>query len=290
MATVREKGYAHWDGKLGERRFPWWPITRTGILLAFKKKAFRFFFAAAFLPPFVALAGLYVSERLEDFKALVRSNKTLLAIDPSYFKDFLTNAGSLFSLILVLVFAAAGLIADDLRHNSLQLYFSRPLRKMDYLVGKMSVVAFFVLILTALPYLILVVFKLIFAGSFAFLGQYPWLPLSILGWSALLTVFLSFYILLLSATSRSNRYVSILVFTTYIFSDVLSAILRDIFRTPYMGLFSLRANLQQAGAFLFGRPLPLAVPAGWSFAVLAAICVLSAAVLNRKIRGVEVIE
>lgn len=290
MAIVREKGYTHWDGQLLERRFRWWPITRTGIQLAFKKKAFRFFFAAAFLPPFIALAGLYVSERLEDFKTLVRSNKALLSIDPGYFKIFLTNGSTLFGLILVLVFAAAGLVADDLRHSSLQLYFARPLGKTDYLVGKMSVIAFFVLVLTALPYLVLVVFKLIFAGNFKFVAQYPWLPLSILGWSVLLTVVLAFFVLLLSATSRSTRYVSILIFTTYIFSDALAGILTQIFKTPYMGLFSIRTNLQQAGAFLFGTKLPLDVPAGWSFAVLAGICALSAVVLSRKIRSVEVIK
>jgi ABC-type transport system involved in multi-copper enzyme maturation permease subunit len=290
MAVIREKGYAHWDGKLAERRFRWWPIARSGIRLAFRKKAFRFFFAGGFLPAFFALGGLYVSERLEDFKALVQSNRALLRIDPGYFKTFLVNPGFLFLIIVILIFAAAGLVADDLKHNSLQLYFSRPLTKKDYLLGKMSVVGFFVLALTGLPWLVLIVFKLIFAGNLKFLAEYPLLPLSIIGYAALLTVFFAFYFMLLSASSRNARYVAILVFTTYIFSDVLSGILTGIFRTPYMGLFSLRANIQQAGSFLFGAKPPLAVPAGWSFAVLGAICVLALAVLDRKIRGVEVIK
>jgi ABC-2 type transport system permease protein len=290
MATVREKGYIHWDGKLLERRFRWWPIARTGISLAFRKKFFRFVFAFAFGPPFVALGGLYVSERLEDFKAIVRSNKALLSIDPDYFNKLATNGFTLFTLVLVLVFAAAGLIADDLRHNSLQLYFARPLGKKDYIAGKMAVVAFFVLVLTALPYLLLVLFKLIFAGNLKFIAQYPGLPLSILGWSLVLTVFLAFYTMLLSATSRSTRYVSIIIFTTYVFSAALAGILKEIFKTPYMGLVSIPANLKQAGAFLFGVKLPMDVPAVWSFAVLAGVCVLSAIVLNRKIRSVEVIK
>jgi ABC-type transport system involved in multi-copper enzyme maturation permease subunit len=290
MATIREKGYAHWDGALAERRFPGWPITRTGIQLAFRKKRFRFFFAGAFLPAFVALGGLYVSERLEDFKALVQSNRDLIKIDPKYFAGFMTNTAVLFSLVFILVFAAAGLIADDLKHNSLQLYFSRPLRKKDYLLGKMSVVAFFVLVLTAVPWLLLVVFKLIFAGSFQFFLEYPWLPLSILGYSALLTVFFAFYILLLSALSKNTRYVIILIWATYLFSDALSGILFETFRQPAMVLFSIRANLQQAGAFLFGQRLPHPVPAVWSFAVLAGICLIAAFVLNRKTRGVEVIK
>jgi len=291
MATVREKGYSHWDGDLAERRYPWWPITRTGIRLAFKKKAFRFVFAGAFLPAFAALGGLYVSERLEDFKALVRSERALLNIDPNYFKMFLTSNFLLFFIILVLVFAAAGLVSDDLKHNSLQLYFSRPLGKRDYLLGKMSVIAFFVLILTAVPWLVLVAFKLIFAGSFKFFLDYPWLPLSILGYSVVLTLFFAFYILLLSALSKNTRYVIILIFASYLFSDILYAILYETFRVRAFALFSIRANLQQVGAFLFGQRLPVPrVPAVWSFAVLAGICIVSAIVLNRRIRGVEVIK
>jgi ABC-type transport system involved in multi-copper enzyme maturation permease subunit len=290
MATIREKGYSHWDGELSEPRFRWWPITRTGIQLAFKKKAFRLFFAGAFLPSFVALGGLYVSERLEDFKALVQSNRALINIDPKYFQTFLTSDFLLFFILMVLVFAAAGLVSDDLKHNSLQLYFSRPLRKKDYLLGKMSVVAFFVLVLTVVPWLVLIVFKLIFAGSFKFFLEYPWLPLSVIGYGALLTVFFAFYVLLLSALSKNTRYVIILIIASYLFSDVLFGILHETFRVPAMALFSIRANLQQAGAFLFGQRLPYRVPAGWSFAVLAGICVLSALVLNRRIRGAEVIK
>jgi ABC-type transport system involved in multi-copper enzyme maturation permease subunit len=290
MATIREKGYSHWDGKLTERRFPWWPITRTGILLAFRKKRFKFVFAGSFVPAVVFLVGLYISERLEDFKAFLQGSDRLLNINPNYFKTYFTNDSLLFLIVLVLGFAAAGLIADDLKHNSLQLYFSRPLRKKDYLLGKMSVIFFFVLILTAVPGLVLLIFKLIFAGSFKFFLDYPWLPLSILGYSALLTVFFAFYVLFLSSLSKNTRYVTILVFMIYIFSDILFGILSGIFHEPAMALFSIKANLQQAGAFLFGQKLPFAVPAGWSFLILAGICVLSAAVLNRKIRSVEVIK
>jgi ABC-type transport system involved in multi-copper enzyme maturation permease subunit len=288
-ATVRAKGYAHWDGSPVDRRFPWWPITRTGIQLAFRKKRFKFVFAMSFVPAFVFLVGLYISERLEDFKAFVRGADRLVNITPDYFKVYMTNDSLLFLIVLVLVFAGAGLVADDLKHNSLQLYFARPLKKVDYLLGKMSVVAFFVLILTALPGLVLITFKLIFAGSFKLILDYPWLPLSVLGYSALLTVFFAFYVLLLSSLSKKSRYVMILVFMAYLFSDILFGILYGIFHKPALALFSIKANLQQTGAFLFGQKLPHAFAAGWSFLVLAAVCALSAYVLHRKIRSVEVI-
>lgn len=289
MATVREKGYYHWDGQLAERRFPWWPITRTGIELAFKKRGFRFLFAGAFLPAVVFLGIIYASENLESFKFMLRSSDRIININPGSFKIFFTNPAFLFLMIMMLVFAGSGLIADDLKHNSLQIYFSRPLRKKDYLLGKMAVIFFFILIVTLVPGLIVLAFKLIFAGSLRFFLDYPWLVLSIIGYSGMLALFFAFYTLLLSALSKNTRYVMILVFMIYLFSDILYGILQNIFRTPYMALFSIRANLQQAGAFVFAQKLSYAVPVVWSFLILAALCGLSAFILSRKIRGVEVI-
>jgi len=144
--------------------------------------------------------------------------------------------------------------------------------------------------LTAVPGLLLVVLKLIFAGSFAFLAQYPWLPLSILAYAALLTLFFGGYVLLLSVSSRNTRYVIVLLFGAFYFSAVLAEIVRGIFRTPYAILLSLPADIRQVGAALLGGKLAKAVPPALSFLVLAGICALAAAVLVRKVRGVEVIK
>jgi ABC-type transport system involved in multi-copper enzyme maturation permease subunit len=287
MATVREKGYYHWEGQLVERRFPWWPITRTGILLAFKKRGFRFLFAGAFLPGVVLLAFIYMSENLESFQAMVRSSDRLINVTPGSFKLFFTIP--LFLWLLMLVFAGSGLVADDLKHNSLQIYFSRPLRKKDYILGKMAVVFFFILAVTLVPGLLVYIFKLIFAGSFKFFLEYPWLLLSIVGFSAFLAVFFAFYTLLLSGLSKNSRYVMILVFMVYLFSHILYGILQSIFKTPYMALFSIRENIDQVGALVFAQKPAHPVPVLWSCLVLAGICGLSAIVLHRRIRGVEVI-
>ncbi len=291
MATIREKGYYHWDGRLEARRFPWWPITRTGIQLAFKKKWFKFVFAAGFAPAVVTLVLIYISERLEDFKSMFGGKGQLITVNPKFFMDFLTNGGLVFIIVMVLVFAGAGLIADDLKHNSLQVYFARPLRKNDYLLGKMAVIFFFVLLLTLVPAIVLYIFKLIFAGSFRFVVDYPWLLLSVAGFSAVLTVFFAFYTLLLSALSKNSRYVMIIVFTVYLFSQILYGIINSIrgLHGPGTALVSIYENLLQVAAFLFGQKPPHAVHPGWSFLILAAVCVASAVVLNRKIRGVEVI-
>jgi len=290
--TIKEKGYSHWDGEFSQRKLPWWPITRNGIKLTLKKKFFKPVYALALVPALVFLVGIYLSERIEDFSVMMDGNSQLLKVDPALFKTYLTNEFLLFMIAIILVFTGAGLISDDLKYNSLQLYFSRPLRKQDYLLGKASVLACFLLFLTLVPGLLLFFMKLIFSGNLKFFGDFPLLPLSIIGYSIFITVFFSFYTLLLSSISKSRRYVIILIIGIYFFSDILFAIFYNSFRSrsPYFSLLSLKVNLQQLGAAFFGVKAPYNVPWIYSLLIIIGICCLSGIVLFRKVKSVEMVK
>jgi ABC-2 type transport system permease protein len=288
--SIKEQGYTHWDGELKPGRFPWKPITRYGIRLTFKKKFFKFTFFLALLPSLVFLVGIYISERLDDFQFMVREQASFLNVTPEYFKAYYANDYLLFMSIIILIFAGAGLIADDLKHNSLQLYLSRPLKRKDFFIGKISVLLFFLGILTLVPGLLLFIMKLVFAGSFQFFSQYPWLPLSILGFSVFLSIFFALYALFLSSLSTNRRYVAILIFGLYPFSDILFGIFFGIFRSPYFALLSIKNNIQQMAAFFFKQSPPYDISWVYSAAVLTAICILAVLVLRSRVRGVEIIK
>ena len=288
--TIKEKGYTHWDGELKDGRFPWWPITRFGIKLTFKKKFFKFFFFMTLVPAVVYLVGIYISERLEDFNFMIRESTEFLQINPTYFKSYFTNEGLLFMIVIVLVFAGAGLISDDLKYNSLQLYFSRPLKKRDYFIGKAAVIVFFLFIVTLIPGLVFIIMKLVFSGSFKFFASYPWLILSVIAYSIFVTAFFAFYSLFLSSIGKNRRYVAILIFGLYFFSDIIYEIFYGIFKSPYFSLFSLKINLQQVGAVIFNQKTQYAVSWVYSLLIIIGICILSALVLKKKIRGVEIVK
>lgn len=288
--TIKEKGYSHWDGEFSIKKLPWWPITRYGIKLTLKKKFFKLTYALALVPAVVFLVIIYLAERIEDFSVIMDGGSQLIKVNPALFNTYLTNSIFLFMIIIILVFTGAGLIADDIKYNSLQLYFSRPLQKKDYLLGKASVLVIFLFFLTLVPGLILFIMKLIFSGGLKFFGDFPLLPFSIIGYSIFMTVFFSFYTLLLSSLSKSRRYVIILIVGIYFFSDILFGIFFNIFRSPYSSLFSLKVNLQQLGAAFFGVKAPYNVPWIYSLLVLAGICCLSGVVLIRKIKGVEIVK
>lgn len=288
--TVREKGYTHWEGELKESRWVWFPLTRLGIKMAFQKRFFKLFYFSTFLPALIFLAGIYISERLEDFRFMLRGSPAFLKITPNYFKIYLSNSLFLFILVLVMIFVGGGLIADDLRFNALQLYFARPLRKIDYVIGKMATLSFFILLLSLVPGVLFILFKLLFAGNLVFLRHYPWLPLAVVGYSLVLTLFFAAYALALSALSRNNRYASLMIFGVYFISDIIFNIFYLNFHHPYLVLLSLKLNLQQVAAGLFGLSPPYAVPWSLSLGVLLGLVFLAFVILQKRIRTVEVVK
>ena len=286
---IMEQGYTHWSGTLEPRRRPWAPITRLGVRMAFKRKYFKFVLSTSLLPALIFAAGVYISEKIDDFKFMFRGQSRLLAVDPAFFKAYFCGDFLLFMMVMIMVLTGAGLIADDLKHNSLQLYFARPLRKRDYLLGKMGVVSFFLLLLTLGPGLLFFVLKLIFSGSLKFFVHYPWIPAAVILDSLVLTAFFGLYTLVLSSMSRNRRFASILIILVYIFSDVFFGVFYGIFRHPAFCLLSIKADLQQVGAALFRVAGPYEVPWIYSALVLAALAGAASFVLLRKIKSVEVI-
>jgi len=287
--AIAERGYTHWAGSLEGGRRPWRVIAGQAIRLAWKRKFFKPVLFFSLLPALVFSGGIYVSERLDDFKEMFKGADQFLKFEPGYFQAYYGSSFLIFMMLMIMVGSGAGLIADDLRHNALPLYFSRPLRKRDYIGGKFASLAFFLLILTLVPGILFILLKLIFSGSFAFLARYPWLPFSFIGWSMFISSFFSLYTLLLSSLGRNRRYASILMLAAYFLSDVFFGIFYGIFHEPAFILFSVQMNLRQLSAAFLGAKPRFDVPWVYSFLALSAVMAAAVLVLRRRIRGAEVI-
>jgi len=90
--------------------------------------------------------------------------------------------------------------------------------------------------------------------------------------------------------NKNRRYVAILIFGLYVFTEILFGFFRDIFRSDYFALLSIRANIQQVGAVLFGQRTPHDIPWLMALTVIAGFCVLSGFVLKGKIKGVDIVK
>jgi hypothetical protein len=142
---------------------------------------------------------------------------------------------------------------------------------------------------TLAPGIVFILLKIIFSGGAALLADHPWLPFSVVLYSLFLAGLFSLAALATSALSRNRRFAGILLFVIYFGSDVAYAVGHQIFRAPQLGWLSIRANLQQVGAVLFGAAPPLDAPWAVSALILAGLAGLAVFFLFKRIRGVEVI-
>ena len=280
--TIREKGYANWEGETAASLFRWLPIFLTGVRSVFRKKFSKLLFSLTISPFLVFLIAIYVTTKPE-LKILAGLIKQLKS-DAMIFQSFYTNEFLVFMLVVVSIFSGADLISADLRFKALPLYFSRPLSKADYLAGKMTVILFYLLLFTLIPGLLLLVFKIVFTGrmavSFSLLAAITIFPI-------IVALFFGSLTLALSILSANSKLIKILIFLVYIFSDNIARVLKNIFHNDLFYLFSIPKNVYQLGAFLFRTGEKWNYPPGYSALLMAVLTLVFISLLYQKIRKAE---
>lgn len=160
---IFDQGYQHWSGRLSGHALRWLSVTRHGVRALSKGKLVRMLLIFSWLPAivlvaFLALWGL-LEQRSESVLGFLRNILPgQLVAEPQQFRSAVwTVAYSIFfkaelvAAILIVLVVGPGLVSRDLRFNAFPLYFSRPLRRFDYFLGKLGVIAFFLSAVTIAP-------------------------------------------------------------------------------------------------------------------------------------------
>lgn len=110
-------------------------------------------------------------------------------------------------LILFLIGSIApSLISRDLRSRAFLLYFSRPIGKLEYLVGKLGVPAAFIIAVSTLPALALYLFAIMMSPSLSVFWSTWDIPLRILGATVAVVLPMSAISLMLSSLTQESRF------------------------------------------------------------------------------------
>ncbi len=280
--SIREKGYHHWDGELLVPRFRWLPIYLNGIKAVIQKKYAKGLLFFTVMPFVIYLIGIYISTKPE--LNMLFQLVSLLKSEPAFFKSFATNDFLTFMLVIMGIFLGSDLISGDIKCNSFPLYFSRPLDRMDYIYGKMSILLFYFLMLTLVPNLLLYILKFIFTGT---VSIDPQLLLGLMVTPIVITFVLASLTLMLSSFSGNNRYIKIIFFVLYFLSDLLGQVLYEIFKIPYLQLVSIKSNIDQMGAFLFNTTPKYDFPAVLSLLMMVIVGAGSFYILYKRIGRAE---
>ncbi len=220
---IFDQGYQHWSGALSGHGWRWLAIARHGVRVGSKSRALRILMLVSLLPALALVFILCVWGMLERKSAVVAPllqfltflNPEILA-DPRHYRVPIWTICFHFFLLIELQFAmivvllvGPNLISQDLRFNALPLYFSRPLRRIDYFLGKLGVIVIFLSRIIVLPCVIAYVLGLLFSLDLSILRDTFRLLLSSVAYGVVISISAGLMILALSSLTRNSRYVAL---------------------------------------------------------------------------------
>jgi ABC-2 type transport system permease protein len=278
---IFDQGYQHWSGELTGHGWRWLTITRHGVRIGMKNRLLRIALLIAWLPAIVLAFFLCVWGLLEQKSDLVQPLVPLLTDmigpeivnDPKAFRvEVWTLAYDCFLLtelrfsMLVILLVGPGLISRDLRFNALPLYLSRPLRRIDYFLGKLGVVVVFLGLVLVVPSVIAYVLGLLFSLDLTILRDTFSLLLACVGYGAVVSVSAGLLILALSSLSRNSRYVGLFWLAVWFVSSMVGTVLAAVNEERRMHHQYMRAVEAEQAAARSAQPAqpvqPGKVPAG----------------------------
>ncbi len=280
MSPIHDQGYRRYGGDRTPHGRSWFVIAEAGIRTFLKRRAFLGLLLLSWMQFIGRVGQIYLS-------ANVPQTPALLAVTAETFRQFLEAQGIF--VFFITVYVGSGLIANDRRANALQIYLSKPLTRAEYVLGKLAILMAFLLLVTWVQGILLLFIQAILAGSFSFVWDHLYLFPAITLVSFIETVTAAASMLALSSLSNSSRYVGILYAALIFFSQALFNVLRIVTGGSTIAWISFEANINQIGRLIFRQPLLYTTPWFVSVLMIAGLIALSGFVLERRVRGVEVV-
>jgi ABC-2 type transport system permease protein len=279
MSPIHDQGYRRYRGLKARTGTGWMVITRAGIRSQFARRAFLGLLLMSWFPFFVRAVQIYAAANLPQAQFLALTGET--------FRQFLDQQ-QIF-VFFITVYAGAGLIANDRRANALQIYLSKPLTRTEYIFGKLAILMSFLLLVTWVPAIVLLIVQISFAGNFTFLKNNFYLFPAITVFAFIQVTTVAAAMLALSSLSKSSRYVAILYAAVLFFTQAIYGVLFVVTRSTQLSWISFPANLAQVGDVIFRLPPKYSTPWPVSLLMILGLIAVSAVILERRVRGIEVV-
>lgn len=295
--AVYKRRYRPYTGELTPQSTRFLVLPKYAFSTIFESKIFLSFFVLCFVPSLIAATVIYLGNNKAALMLLELQNDFRVNIDNYFFARWFMIQGALSFVMAALVGPA--LISSDLSHDALQLFLSRPLSRVDYLLGKATVLAALISAITWVPGLVLFTLQ-------ASLVEGPWLGKNfyILGaifMSAWLWIgVLALLSLALSAWVKWRIAATGLMFAVFVvtpgFGEAINEVLRTnwghvlslghMVRVVWFNLFRLPLTPQQSGA---GSPTDKDLPVWVSWIGVLALCSICVFLLNTRLKAREVV-
>ena len=132
-AAQRARGYTRWQGERTAQGLRWWVIARGNLSLALSNRWVKIVLIASFLPAVVASGLVYF---------LVPLSAPMLHTVLNFSMPFTFLVGAIMG---------ARMIAEDRRQGAFLAHFARPVKRADYMLGKLVALMVPLLFVSAAP-------------------------------------------------------------------------------------------------------------------------------------------
>ncbi|HEX4948294.1 MAG TPA: hypothetical protein VFZ34_16590 [Blastocatellia bacterium] len=259
----------------------------------FQSKLFTALFAICFAPLLVMTILIYFKHNTTALAAFGLSISDIGFNINGFFFRLFTNIQTGFGFLLTVIIGPV-LISRDLSNNALPLYLCRPLTRLDYVIGKMSVIGILLSLITWVPLLLLFFFEAYLEGG-GWLVENFYIARAVFVTSWTHIILLALLATAFSAWLKWRIAASGALFAVFTIPTPISLMVNEMFRTDIGTLIhpSFVLNLLMDKLFrLESGMLPdWMIPPTWSlWASLIVLCLICVGLLSLKVRAYEVVK
>lgn len=285
--AVYKRTYTGYAGEMTPEWSRFLILPRTSYKQLGQSKLMMILRMAAFFWPVGCAVFIYLANNLSVLTDLGIPAGSFFKVNADFFLTFCWVQG-IFAYVMTSLIGP-GLVSPDLVNNALPLYFARPFSRAEYVLGKMSILAIPLSIITWVPALLLF-------GLQASLAGWGWtrdnigIAVALFVGLALWVLLLSLIALAISAFVKWRIAAGALLLGIFVAGAGFGSAINDIVRTDYGSLINLPLVMYTIWTQLFGKePVSDLTPfAAWmSVTVVLGLCLF---LLWRKVRAFEVVK
>lgn len=293
--AVYERSYRRYDGELTPERsrlmvFPAYAyeeILRSKLFLAFLVLCLTWSFGLAVFLYVPHNLGLLNMDAFDLDPTAVKQFFTSL-FDANFFYKWFMIPTLVMSLVATIIVGPV-LVTSDLRNNGLALYFSRPITRWEYALGKGLVLGVLLSIITWIPGMLLFLFQSYLEG-FGWLRQNYRIGLGILLGHAIWIVLLCVISLAISAYVKWKPVARLTLILLFIVAVFTAGIINGLLGTDWASVINISAMIVLIWKRLLGLDPGVSTPLWVGILSPLLFCATSVWLLARKLRPYEVVK
>lgn len=238
---VNHLGYRGWNGQLEPGWMRWAVIAAVGVRRAWTSSWLKRMMFLAWLPAVWFSVGFFIWEQAAlypEWRQMAAGMMRGLPPSPAFDQiresvqsgDLESSRHTVWAwllqsffrypqgvvMVMVVGMVAPPLISQDIRSRAFLIYFSRPLNRVEYVLGKLASLWVFLSIISTLPALVLYVLGVLLSPNLGVVAATWDLPLRIIGASVVLMLPTSVLALCFSSLTQETRYAGFAWFIVWI--------------------------------------------------------------------------